>query len=167
MSSDKKASPVAGHAPGNNMHHQVQSQYETRFVPECVRQFSNEPLYILVAYWCLQQQGWVHRGQVAEAFHIQPRRASYLMAYLRNRSIRVTVECREALLANRVYRYEIYVTNVSPPEPRKDSCHTSSSRRTRWRVGNADTSRTNTLWNQISRRRDTIRDANQQDDDDD
>ncbi|EBS4103897.1 CaiF/GrlA family transcriptional regulator [Salmonella enterica subsp. enterica] len=146
------------HAPSRGNH-------EPCFVPECVRQYTGEPLYILVAWWCYQQQDWLRRTQIAEAFHIPLRRASYLMAYLRNKTKRVTCESREALIANNVYRYEIFVTRVMPSFSRKKETSASTPRRTRSRIGNADTSRVNILWNQLSSQRRAILSDNKEEDD--
>ncbi|EDM3692500.1 transcriptional regulator CaiF [Salmonella enterica subsp. enterica serovar Infantis] len=122
---------------------------EPCFIPQSVRQYAGEPLYILVAWWCLQQHGWVHRTQIAGAFHIPSRRASYLMAYLRNKSRRVLCETREVMLVNNVRRYEILITRVTPPPSRRETSKAGSPRRTRWRVGNADSSQATRLWNQL------------------
>lgn len=133
-------------------HYPSQINHDIYFIPESVRQYADEPLYILVAWWCLQQQDWLRRHQIAETFHITLRRASYLMAYLRSKTKRVKCETREALMANNVYRYEIMVTQVLPAVSRKKGSP-SSPRRTRSRIGNADTSQLNMLWNQLSNQR--------------
>lgn len=65
-----------------------------------------------MAHWCLLQQNWVQRNQIAEAFHITARRASYLIAYLRSKTSRVVSICRHQTLPNKARRYEIYVIRV-------------------------------------------------------
>ncbi|EEN2802303.1 CaiF/GrlA family transcriptional regulator, partial [Salmonella enterica] len=70
---------------GNDIHYPGQSNHDACFIPESVRQYAGEPLYIIVAHWCAQQQDWVRRNQISEAFHITARRASYLISYLRNK----------------------------------------------------------------------------------
>ncbi|ECX5674583.1 CaiF/GrlA family transcriptional regulator [Salmonella enterica subsp. enterica serovar Newport] len=164
MSSHKKHT-APGEMVDTTIHTPSQSNHEPCFIPESVRQYKNEPLYILVAWWCHQQQNWLRRSQIAEAFHIPLRRASYLMAYLRNKTKRVTCESREALIANNVYRYEIFVTRVMPPFSRKKETSASTPRRTRSRIGNADTSRVNMLWNQLSSQRRTILSDKKEEDD--
>lgn len=114
MCSEKKINEA------DHTHHPSQAGYDACYIPESVRQYRGEPLYILVAWWCLQQHDWVNRNQISEAFRVPVQRASYLMAYLRNKTRRVIVESREMLLANNVYRYEIQVTRVMPPGSRKN-----------------------------------------------
>ncbi|ELS1936339.1 CaiF/GrlA family transcriptional regulator, partial [Salmonella enterica] len=102
----------------NDIHYPGQTNHDACFIPECVRQYNGEPLYILVAHWCLLQQDWVQRSQISEAFHITARRASYLMSYLRNKASRVVCVCRRQTLSNKVQRYEIFVVRVlENPEP--------------------------------------------------
>ncbi|EDV1942984.1 CaiF/GrlA family transcriptional regulator, partial [Salmonella enterica subsp. enterica serovar Oranienburg] len=98
--------------PGNDMHYPGQTNHDACFIPESVRRYAGEPLYIIVAHWCLQQQDWVQRNQISEAFHITARRASYLIAYLRSKTSRVVSVCRHQTLPNKARRYEIYVIRV-------------------------------------------------------
>ncbi|MGU7154962.1 CaiF/GrlA family transcriptional regulator, partial [Salmonella enterica subsp. enterica serovar Miami] len=44
---------------GSDIHYPGQTNHDACFIPECVRQYNGEPLYILVAHWCLLQQNWV------------------------------------------------------------------------------------------------------------
>ncbi|EKC2495797.1 CaiF/GrlA family transcriptional regulator, partial [Salmonella enterica] len=60
---------------GSDIQYPGQTNHDACFIPECVRQYNGEPLYILVAHWCLLQQNWVQRSQISEAFHITARRA--------------------------------------------------------------------------------------------
>lgn len=148
MCSDKLHTASADMAE-NIRHQPAQRSYEVCFIPPEVRQYTGEPLYILVAWWCLQQHNWVNRCQISEAFRIPVHRASYLMAYVRNKTRRVLVESREVLLVNNVYRYEIQVTRVMPPEPRKKRRPGEKKHLTRRRIGNADTSQATRLWNNL------------------
>ncbi|MGG8279342.1 CaiF/GrlA family transcriptional regulator [Klebsiella sp. 141198] len=133
----------------DHTHHPSQAGYDACYIPESVRQYRGEPLYILVAWWCLQQHDWVNRNQISEAFRVPVQRASYLMAYLRNKTRRVIVESREMLLANNVYRYEIQVTRVMPPGSRKKRLPGEKRRLTRRRIGNADTTQATLIWNNL------------------
>ncbi|ENK5169458.1 CaiF/GrlA family transcriptional regulator [Citrobacter freundii] len=135
--------------PENDIHYPGRTNHDTSFIPESVRQYHGEPLYILVAWWCMQQHNWVNRCQISEAFRIPVQRASYLMAYVRNKTRRVIVESREVLLVNNVYRYEIQVTRVMPPESRKKRSPGEKKHLTRSRIGNADTSQATLLWNNL------------------
>lgn len=89
MSSEKM------YPPEDNAYYPAQGHNDACFIPESVRQYHGEPLYILVAWWCMQQRNWVNRCQISEAFRIPVQRASYLMAYVRNKTRRVIVESRE------------------------------------------------------------------------
>ncbi|EBQ9252262.1 CaiF/GrlA family transcriptional regulator [Salmonella enterica subsp. enterica serovar Newport] len=136
---------------GNDIHYPGQTNHDACFIPEGVRQYAGEPLYILVAHWCLQQQDWVQRNQISEAFHITARRASYLIAYLRSKTSRVVSVCRHQTLTNKARRYEIYVTRVleAPATARRGNM--ASLTVSRRRVGNADTAQANELWNRLRR----------------
>ncbi|EAB5741043.1 CaiF/GrlA family transcriptional regulator [Salmonella enterica subsp. enterica] len=148
MSSDKK-SKRKKILSGNDMHYPGQTNHDACYVPECVREYSSEPLYIIVAHWCLQQQDWVQRGQISEAFHITARRASYLISYLRNKASRVVCVCRRQMLSNKAQRYEIFVVRVLEnlaPARRERTVTPPVSRR---RVGNGDRAQANELWNKL------------------
>ncbi|EDT7666231.1 CaiF/GrlA family transcriptional regulator [Salmonella enterica subsp. enterica serovar Waycross] len=148
MSSDKK-SKRKKILSGNDMHYPGQTNHDACYVPECVREYSSEPLYIIVAHWCLQQQDWVQRGQISEAFHITARRASYLISYLRNKASRVVCVCRYQTLPNKAQRYEIFVVRVLEnlaPARRERTVTPPVSRR---RVGNGDRTQANELWNRL------------------
>lgn len=140
-------------------------RHETCHLPACVREHTGEPLYILVAHWCLQQQDWVNRCQLSEAFRIPVRRASYLMAYLRNRTSRVVCETRETMLSNNVYRYEIYVTCVREKQAKSlTSSRKRPPRRTGGRTGNGDSSQANALWNSLRKGHQDKSDGGKKDD---
>ncbi|WZX58089.1 CaiF/GrlA family transcriptional regulator [Salmonella enterica subsp. diarizonae serovar 58:r:z53] len=149
MSSDKK-SKRDKILSGDDMHYSGQTNHDACYVPECVRQYSCEPLYILVARWCQQQKDWVQRNQISEAFRITPRRASYLISYLRNKASRVVCVCRYQTLPNKAQRYEIYVVrvleNTAPVRRERAVTPSPVSRR---RVGNGDRTQANELWNRL------------------
>ncbi|RLR21914.1 CaiF/GrlA family transcriptional regulator [Salmonella enterica subsp. diarizonae serovar 48:i:z] len=141
--------------PADDIHYPGQTNHDACYIPECVRQHNGEPLYILVAHWCLLQQNWVQRSQISEAFHITARRASYLMSYLRNKASRVVCVCRRQTLSNKAQRYEIFVVRVleNPAPARRERTVTPPvSRR---RVGNGDSAQANELWNKLSLQRGT------------
>ncbi|EKF3854784.1 CaiF/GrlA family transcriptional regulator [Salmonella enterica] len=148
MCSDKKIKRKNVLA-GNDMHYPGQANHDACFIPECVRQHRGEPLYILVAHWCMQQKNWVQRSQISEAFHITARRASYLISYLRNKASRVGCVCRHEVLANKALRYEIYVVQVLTPSATRRRKHSTSPHLSRRRVGNANTASANKLWNRL------------------
>lgn len=67
MSSDKSKGKIV--FSGNDIHYPGQTNHDACFIPVSVRQYAGEPLYIIVAHWCLLQQNWVQRNQIAEALH--------------------------------------------------------------------------------------------------
>ncbi|EJD9019569.1 CaiF/GrlA family transcriptional regulator, partial [Salmonella enterica subsp. enterica serovar Newport] len=101
-----------------------QSNHESCFLPECVRCYSAEPLYIIIARWCLIQRGWVNRNTISRMFRITGRRASFLMSYIHSRSDCVDCNIRKTPIAGRVFRFEICVRNVSNPVRKTDPAAT-------------------------------------------
>ncbi|EHX7008900.1 TPA: CaiF/GrlA family transcriptional regulator [Salmonella enterica] len=154
--------------PCNDIHYPGQSNHDACFIPESVRQYAGEPLYIIVAHWCLLQQNWVQRNQISEAFHITPSRASYLISYLRSKASRVSCVCRHQTLSNKARRYEIYVIRVhdSPAASTRLERPTPPpvSRR---RVGNGDWVQANKLWNQLSSNKNAGKILKKKEDEDD
>ncbi|EBH8655705.1 CaiF/GrlA family transcriptional regulator [Salmonella enterica] len=166
MYPDNKRTTKKITAPDNDIHYPSQKNHDACFIPQCVRQYRGEPLYILVAYWCMKQKTWVQRNQISEAFHITARRASYLVSYLRTKATRVVCEWRATEFINNVRRFEIRVTHVTDCSP---PCRRHRSRKTpvlRRRVGNADTAQANRLWNQLTRNHAGKLQNNEGDDDD-
>ncbi|EBS2696460.1 CaiF/GrlA family transcriptional regulator [Salmonella enterica subsp. enterica serovar Newport] len=151
---------------GNDIHYPGQSNHDACFIPECVRQYAGEPLYIIVAHWCVQQQDWVRRNQISEAFHITARRASYLISYLRNKASRVACICRHQTLPNKARRYEVYVIRVleSPSPTRREK--PPSPPVSRRRTGNADKAQANALWNRLRSNRNAGKILKKEDEDD-
>ncbi|EDC2268703.1 CaiF/GrlA family transcriptional regulator [Salmonella enterica] len=152
---------------GNDIHYPGQTNHDACFIPECVRQYASEPLYIIVAHWCVQQQDWIRHNQISEAFHITTKRACYLIAYLRNKPSRVVCVCRHQTLPNKARRYEVYVTRVlaSPSQTRRKKKPTQPvSRR---RVGNADKAQANALWNRLRSNRNAGKLLQNKEDEDD
>ncbi|EAB5741454.1 CaiF/GrlA family transcriptional regulator [Salmonella enterica subsp. enterica] len=135
----------------NKKHYPTQRNHDTCFIPDSVSQYTGEPLHIIVAYWCIQQGGWVRRKQISEAFRITERRASYLMEYIRNKARRVVCEYRASVVSNKVFRYEIFITGVTErPVPGKVQVNKKSSR---CRRSDTDTAWLNVVWNQFCRGR--------------
>ncbi|EDO3660341.1 CaiF/GrlA family transcriptional regulator [Salmonella enterica subsp. enterica serovar Miami] len=153
-------------AADNDIHYPGQTNHDACFIPESVRRYAGEPLYIIVAHWCQQQQDWVQRGQISEAFHITARRASYLMSYLRNKASRVVCVFRHQTLSNKARRYEIFVVRVlENPEPARRE-RTLTSQVSRRRVGNGDSTQANELWNRLCSNRNAGKILKKEDEDD-
>lgn len=72
----------------------AQSNHDTFVIPSSLQQYTDEPLYILVALWAQQQNGWVGRAEISETFSITDRRASFQVSYISRRNRRVTCEVR-------------------------------------------------------------------------
>lgn len=70
-------------------------------------------------------------------------------------------------MSNTVYRYEILVTGVMPAHSRKRKESVAAHRHTHSRIGKADISRVNMLWNQLRSQRNTIPADKKVEDDDD
>ncbi|OQM42241.1 CaiF/GrlA family transcriptional regulator [Citrobacter braakii] len=71
-----------------------QSNHEPFVIPASLHQYTDEPLYILVALWAQQQNDWVSRAEISEAFGITDRRASFQVSYISRKNRRITCETR-------------------------------------------------------------------------
>ncbi|EEJ5313282.1 CaiF/GrlA family transcriptional regulator [Salmonella enterica] len=152
---------------GNDIHYPAQTNHDACFIPESVRQYAGEPLYIIVAHWCVQQQDWVRRNQISEAFHITARRASYLISYLRNKASRVVCICRHQTLPNKARRYEVYVIRVLENPSQTRRAKPPSPPVSRRRTENADKAQANALWNRLRSNRNAGKILKKKDEDDD
>ncbi|EFP3681044.1 CaiF/GrlA family transcriptional regulator [Salmonella enterica] len=97
------------------IYHNRQSNHESCILPECVRCYATEPLYIIIAHWCLIQGGWVDRNSISRVFRITGRRASFLISYIHSRADCVDCDIRKTQVAGRVFRFEICVRKVGHP----------------------------------------------------
>lgn len=91
----------------------TQRNHETFVIPPSLQEYASEPLYILVALWAQQQNRWVSRTDVQEAFSIADRRASFQISYISRRKNRVT--CRVRSIRNEgssAPNHQIRVTGV-------------------------------------------------------
>lgn len=107
----------------------AQSNHDPFVIPPSVQQYADEPLYILVALWCREQNDWVSRMAISEAFGITDRRASFQVSYLSRNKKRVNCEVRAVRTDNsQRFYHEIRVTGVvltrdaerAVPVPRKN-----------------------------------------------
>ena len=57
-------------------------------IPDSVKNYDGEPLYILVSLWCKLQEKWISRNDIAEAFGINLRRASFIITYIFKRKVK-------------------------------------------------------------------------------
>ncbi|EKB5404015.1 CaiF/GrlA family transcriptional regulator [Salmonella enterica] len=91
----------------------IQSNHDPFVIPPSLQQYADEPLYILVALWCRQQNDWVSRMAISEAFGITDRRASFQVSYISRHKKRVACEVRVVRTDNsQRFYHEIRVTAV-------------------------------------------------------
>ncbi len=60
----------------------VHSNYEDFFIPPDMAEWMNDPLYLIIARWCMQQKRWVSRVEIQAVFRIPARRASFQLSYI-------------------------------------------------------------------------------------
>ncbi|ECB3302106.1 CaiF/GrlA family transcriptional regulator [Salmonella enterica subsp. enterica serovar Newport] len=133
----------------------AQSNHDPFVLPASLQQYADEPLYILIALWCRQQNDWVSRMAISEAFGITDRRASFQMSYISRHKKRVDCEIRVIRSDNsQRFYHEIRVTGVVlsgdtvravPSQPKKGPLKRS-------RVGNATPELRNMLHSLMSSR---------------
>lgn len=134
----------------------AQSNHEPFVIPASLQKYADEPLYILIALWCRQQNDWINRMAISETFGITGRRASFQMSYISRQKRRVACEVR-AVRDEGVScpRNEIRVTGVVltrdmvravPAQPKKSPLKRS-------RVGNATPELRNMLHSLMGSRR--------------
>lgn len=90
-----------------------QSNHDGANVPLSLKEHAEQPLYMLVALWCLQQGGWLDRQQISDAFAITERRASFLISYIQRHPERVSCLTRKVKMAQTGrYRQQLKVQHV-------------------------------------------------------
>ncbi|EAY4774539.1 CaiF/GrlA family transcriptional regulator [Salmonella enterica] len=60
----------------------VQKNHDGCFVPKGMETCADMPVYIIVALWCLKGKSWVNRSDIARAFKINERKASFYISYI-------------------------------------------------------------------------------------
>lgn len=91
----------------------AQSNHDSFSIPQSLRQYADEPLYILIALWAQQQNRWICRTDISEVFEITPQRASFQVSYISKKKHLVT--CQERAVRNEGSpnpHTEIWVTDV-------------------------------------------------------
>ncbi|EIC6029947.1 CaiF/GrlA family transcriptional regulator [Salmonella enterica subsp. enterica serovar Corvallis] len=136
-----------------------QSNHDTCLVPDEVSGHEDRPLYVLVALWCLRQEGWVNRSQISRAFGISERSATFQLIYLSRKREHICCELRKVKRGGPVESYEVKVLGVSPeagvrkvPEKQQKAVKNIHH----GRVGNADgdvRELTRNIWNSLHRGR--------------
>ncbi|WP_181870549.1 CaiF/GrlA family transcriptional regulator [Hafnia paralvei] len=91
-----------------------QSNHDPYIIPTFLSQYADEPLYLLVALWCKAQARWVDRNDIAAAFHLTARRASYQMSYISCKKQCISSRIRHVAYEDqRRRRSELYVESVT------------------------------------------------------
>ncbi|EAW8016990.1 CaiF/GrlA family transcriptional regulator [Salmonella enterica subsp. enterica serovar Thompson] len=68
-------------------------------IPASVSQYNRQPLYIIIALWCQQQNRWINRNDIAQAFSISVRRASFQLSYITRRQKKIIFRSRVGLIS--------------------------------------------------------------------
>ncbi|WP_079972363.1 CaiF/GrlA family transcriptional regulator [Salmonella enterica] len=80
-------------------------------IPASVSQYHRQPLYIIIALWCQQQNRWINRNDIAQAFSISVRRASFQLSYITRRQKKIIFRIRRKVTSHHPCN-EIWVKNV-------------------------------------------------------
>ncbi|EAX5651229.1 CaiF/GrlA family transcriptional regulator [Salmonella enterica] len=137
-----------------------QRNHDACLVPAGLEAWADRPLYILVAQWCLRHGGWVSRRDIAQAFGISERGATYQLTYLVRKKEQVVCEQRRVKHEGMpVARYEVRVLSVMDEpgkrpvtEKQRSALRTTQIRR----VGSADEgvrAQMRDIWNSLQRGR--------------
>ncbi|EDW6066284.1 CaiF/GrlA family transcriptional regulator [Salmonella enterica subsp. enterica serovar Oslo] len=92
-----------------------QGNHEATIIPESVSQYNQQPLYIIIALWCQQQKRWINRNDIAGAFYLPVRRASFYLSYITRRPNNILFHVRQRTLSKSGRRQrcnEIWVEKV-------------------------------------------------------
>ncbi|EBG0215838.1 CaiF/GrlA family transcriptional regulator [Salmonella enterica subsp. enterica serovar Louisiana] len=117
-----------------------QNNYEGRYLPEGMEIYANCPFFIIVALWCLHRNTWVNRNDIARAFKLSDRKASFQLSYLMNKKHIIDSEIRKTRSEGSLTTcYEVRIINVRLPQSssQKYSSFVRITGNRRHQVGNA------------------------------
>ncbi|ENU5422729.1 CaiF/GrlA family transcriptional regulator [Salmonella enterica] len=100
-----------------------QSNHDEYLIPESMVAWSHEPLYLIIARWCIQEARWINRNDIVQAFNMPERRASFLMSYISRKKDRVACRIRSRPHSDtdiRRQRNEIRVDRILPVAVRRE-----------------------------------------------
>ncbi|EAM2857307.1 CaiF/GrlA family transcriptional regulator [Salmonella enterica] len=100
---------------GHHLKKTNQSNHENTIIPESVSQYTKQPLYIIIALWCQQQNRWINRNDIALAFSMPVRRASFQLSYITRRPKYIHFRSRQQMSHTEGKRHpcnEIWVEKV-------------------------------------------------------
>ncbi|ENN4045513.1 TPA: CaiF/GrlA family transcriptional regulator [Salmonella enterica subsp. enterica serovar 13,23:b:-] len=72
----------------------VQGNHEGCYLPRGLEIYADRPIYIIVALWCLRKNTWVNRNDIARAFRLTERKASFQLSYLMKKKHVIDSEVR-------------------------------------------------------------------------
>lgn len=119
----------------------LQGNHEGCYIPREMEGYADRPVYIIVALWCLHKKDWVNRNDIARAFKLSERKASFQLSYLMKKRHVIDSEVRRIKSeGSPTNGYEIRVTAVNlekkgQEEYRPSPKATGSMRK--FQVGNA------------------------------
>ncbi|ECC8921170.1 CaiF/GrlA family transcriptional regulator [Salmonella bongori] len=117
-----------------------QNNHKGHHLPEGMEIYANLPFFIIVALWCLHRNTWVNRDDIARAFKLSDRRASFQLSYLMNKKHIIDSEIRKTRSEGSLTTcYEVLVINVclSQVTSKKYSSFVRIAGNRRSQVGNA------------------------------
>ncbi|EDU9604363.1 CaiF/GrlA family transcriptional regulator [Salmonella enterica subsp. enterica] len=106
-----------------------QSNHDVYTIPACMEAWADEPLYLVVARWGLQQKRWINRNDIAAVFHMPDRRASFQLSYISRKKERVVCRTRYMQVeGGGRQRVEIFIDSILP-DPEEGPTHAPPRRR--------------------------------------
>ncbi|MEG0868517.1 MAG: CaiF/GrlA family transcriptional regulator [Hafnia sp.] len=98
---------------GNERKDVNQKNHEGCLIPSGLEWDESDPLYIIIAKWCTLRKTWVSRKQIAQAFRISERRASFQISYMTRKPHLIRCELRRVKNDGaRNSSYEVWVHSV-------------------------------------------------------
>ncbi|WP_336285979.1 CaiF/GrlA family transcriptional regulator [Citrobacter arsenatis] len=115
-------------------------EHENSRIPESVSKYIGCPLYIIIALWCQQQNRWINRNDIAQAFSIPVRKASFQLSYMTRRPRHIVFLIRKKTSVEEGKRHpynEIWVKNVmvESVDKREEDPERAINKARRGRVG--------------------------------
>ncbi|MGS8560951.1 CaiF/GrlA family transcriptional regulator, partial [Salmonella enterica] len=110
--SSDKHNTTDGNAPAGKKKVK-QSNHNVYIIPASMAAWADEPLYLVVARWGLQQKRWINRNDIAAAFHMPGRRASFQLSYISRKKERVVCRTRYMQVeGGGSQRMEIFIDSI-------------------------------------------------------
>lgn len=107
-----------------------QSNHDIYTIPSCMAAWADEPLYLVVARWGLQQNRWINRSDITAVFHIPDRRASFQLSYISRKKERVACRTRYVPVeGGGRQRVEIFIDCILPAPLEEGAAHAPPRRR--------------------------------------